>query len=120
MKIYLITPVRMAGPKIAEMAAHHTASLEAMGHKVHFPPRDAPQDCKTGRSICEAHLKAMRACDSVHVLWDVDSKGSHFDLGMAYALNKPIVPVACVHPEGAGKSYWKAVIIPEDIARRFY
>lgn len=74
--------------------------------------RDAPQDCPTGQQICEVHLAAMRAADEVHVIWDVDSKGSHFDLGMAYALGKPIVGVETLQPDTPGKSYWKAVIRP--------
>ncbi len=28
----------------------------------------------------------MHACDEVHVIWDPDSVGSHFDFGMAFML----------------------------------
>jgi len=51
----------------------------------------------------------MRAADEVHVFWDVRSKGSHFDLGMAYALGKRIVPIECELPDGPEKSYWKVM-----------
>ena len=68
------------------------------------------QNDPTGQRICEEHLQAMIKCDEVHVYWDVDSKGSHFDLGMAYALEKDIIPICLVHPDPLGKSYWKAVI----------
>jgi nucleoside 2-deoxyribosyltransferase len=92
MKIYLIMPVRAALASAQIAASAYLATLEAQGHSVHFPPRDAPQDDPTGQRICEVHRAAMEAADEVHVLWDIDSKGSHFDLGMAYAMRKPIVP----------------------------
>lgn len=107
MKIYLIMAVRGANDPYPGIYA---ADMERLGHSVHFPPRDAPQDSPTGREICEVHLAAMRACDEVHVIWNVESKGSHFDLGMAYALGKKIVPVCSVQSDPPGKSYWKAVI----------
>ena len=75
-----------------------------------FPPDDAPQDDPTGAAICITHLAAMRDADEVHVFWDVESYGSHFDLGMAYALKKRIVPVSCERIDKPRKSYWKAVI----------
>jgi hypothetical protein len=52
----------------------------------------------------------MRNADEVHVFWDVESFGSHFDLGMAYALNKRIVPLSRKRSDTPEKSYWKAVI----------
>jgi hypothetical protein len=108
MRIYLICPVR--GIADQSEAAAYVAELEANGHRVHFPPRDVDQNDTTGARICYEHREAMLDADAVHVIWDVDSKGSHFDLGMAYAMGLPIVGVRCVKPDGEGKSYWKAVI----------
>lgn len=109
MNIYIICAVRNAAPeRVAELRAY-AETQRSHGHHVHFPPDDAPQDCPTGIAICETHLAAMQACDEVHVFWDVKSSGSHFDLGMAYALGKHIVPVACEHPDGSEKSYWKVM-----------
>ena len=110
MKIYLIMPVRNVHNDVLRVANLHRESLETNGHEVHYPPRDAPQLCPTGRTICETHRAAMETCDEVHVIWDVSSKGSHFDLGMAYALRKPIVGIWCINGDPAGKSYWKAVV----------
>lgn len=107
MKIYVICPVRNADPAVLEGVAEHVRSCEARGHDVHYPPRDVAQDCPTGVSICEAHRSAMLAADEVHLFWDVQSKGSHFDLGMAYALSKKLVPVSCFGGDTPGKSYWK-------------
>lgn len=105
--VYIIVPVRDADPALAE---DYVSRLESKGHKVHYPPRDVWQGCPTGKSICQKHREAMTISDEVHVIWDVESKGSHFDLGMAYALGKPIIPIALVRPDSDGKSYWKAVI----------
>lgn len=54
----------------------------------------------------------MQAADEVHVLWDAQSYGSHFDLGMAYALGKPMKGIDAFYVDPPGKSYWKAVIAP--------
>jgi len=108
-KIYLICPVRNCPPEILEDVRWLVKTLEDGGHTVHFPQRDAPQEDATGSAICKTHLEAMRLCDEVHVVWDVDSKGSHFDLGMAYALRKPIKPLRTIRPDTDGKSYWKVM-----------
>ena len=107
--IYIICAVRNATPeRIQELRIYaNTKRLE--GHKVHFPPDDAPQDDPTGIEICNTHLKAMHLASEVHIFWDVRSSGSHFDLGMAFALNKKLVPVSCEIPDGAEKSYWKVI-----------
>ncbi len=115
--IYLIMPVRNADVNQHAACKAYCDTLESQGHIVHFPPRDAPQEDPTGARICDVHRAAMERADEVHVLWDVESKGSHFDLGMAYALRKPIIPVgAPVHPVVPGKSYWAAIIAPAHTA----
>lgn len=109
MNIYIICAVRNALPeRVAEIRAYAEAK-RAEGHHVHFPPDDVPQEDSTGEAICRMHLSAMEITDEVHVFWDVESKGSHFDLGMAYALCKRVVPVSCERPDGPGKSYWKVM-----------
>lgn len=109
MKIYIICAVRNATPeRVAEIRAY-AEQQRAAGHHVHFPPDDAPQSDPTGKAICETHRAAMLSCDEVHIFWDIRSSGSHFDLGMAYALRKPLVPVHCEIPDGPEKSYWKVM-----------
>ena len=115
-KIYLIMPVRASSAAKLVYASQYCGALEAQGHEVHFPPRDAPQDDPTGEHICKVHLAAMQAADEVHVLWDPESYGSHFDLGMAYALGKPIKGIDVCYVDRPGKSYWKAVIAPGELA----
>jgi nucleoside 2-deoxyribosyltransferase len=107
--IYIICPVRNADGERINNIRNEADKLRRDGHVVHFPPDDAPQDDPTGAEICRVHRIAMAKADEVHVFWDIDSKGSHFDLGMAYALNKPIVGM-CAFQEQPSKSYWNAVI----------
>lgn len=109
MRIYVICPVRNADPETLAMIERHVASTEAAGHEVHFPPRDVDQDDPTGERICREHLAAMKLADEVHVFWDAKSSGSHFDLGMAWALGKRCVPVHLFQPDGQGKSYVKVM-----------
>lgn len=108
MKVYIICPVREAHPSVTKRIRAYVEQL-AKHHEVHFPPDNAPQYDPTGRVICETHLRAMQIADEVHVFWDVDSKGSHFDLGMAYALGKTIRMLECLNGDIPGKSYWKAM-----------
>lgn len=109
MRIYIICAVRNASQDRVREIRDYAERQRTLGHSVHFPPDDAPQDDPTGVAICSAHLEAMRRADEVHVFWDVKSSGSHFDLGMAYALGVRLVPVACEHPDGPDKSYWKVI-----------
>jgi len=91
MKIHLICPVRKITEKVDEVLDDYVAELESEGHIVHYPKRDVCQDDDgIGLNICQAHLDSMKDSDEVHVLWDADSKGSHFDFGMAFAMGKPI------------------------------
>jgi hypothetical protein len=109
MNIYLICPVRNGTPDDVEK---YVRIREADGDFVHFPPRDVNQDDPTGARICAEHRSAMGWCDECHVFWDKTSRGSHFDLGMAYALGKPIVLIRAYQEDGEGKSYRKAVMSP--------
>lgn len=112
MRIYIICAVRNATEEEIAGIRHSITALREQGHDVHFPPDDVEQNDPTGRNICEVHRRAMQTADEVHVFWDVTSSGSHFDLGMAYALDKKIVPRSIAEPDPPHKSYWKAVIDP--------
>jgi len=105
MNIYLICLVRDATFDASEIVG----TLEAAGHNVHFPPRDVNQNDPIGLDICNAHLKAMRMADEVCIVWDKNSKGSHFDLGMAFALERPVRLIKVVQPDIDGKSYLKVI-----------
>jgi hypothetical protein len=109
MRVYIICAVRLAREERVRAIRFYAAALREDGHLVHFPPDDVQQDDPTGAGICRAHLAAMRTADEVHVFWDLNSFGSHFDLGMAYAMGKKIVPIECEQPDPPGKSYWKVM-----------
>ena len=109
MRIYVIGPVRIATEGQASIQANYCAKMEAEGHEVFLPQRDAPQDSPTGYEIVEAELEAIKEADEVHVFWDINSKGSHFDLGMAYALRKKIIMRYLFQPDSEDKSYVKVV-----------
>lgn len=102
-KVYLICPVRNCSESMRTFALQYVSRLEASGAQVHFPPRDVDQrDDGIGLAINGANRQALLSCDEVHVVWDPESTGSHFDLGMAYMLQVfrtcPIVLASPVHP----------------------
>ena len=108
-RAYIICTVRNATEEQQKVIDALADQLKKEGWDVHNPKYDAPQDDKTGIMICNTHKNAMKMADKVFVIWDVNSFGSHFDLGMAFALEKPIELVSSVHPDTEGKSYLKVI-----------
>jgi nucleoside 2-deoxyribosyltransferase len=108
MKIYIICPVRNATPQQVKMFNDYVRKLEK-NHTVFLPHRDAPQKSETGYEIVESELNFIKSCDRVDVFWDIESKGSHFDLGMCYALRKPIKWCYDFHKDPKCKSYKKVI-----------
>jgi len=109
MKFYIICPVRKITPEQINEQGEYVAKLEKEGFEVFYPPRDAPQESKTGYEIVMAELNAIKDCDEVHIFWDINSNGSHFDLGMVIALEKKIKIVKLYQPDVQEKSYMKVV-----------
>ena len=108
-KVYLICPVRNCSDELRRFSEEYVTKLESGGNKVHYPPRDVDQtDDGIGLTINEANRGAILECDEVHVIWDTNSKGSHFDFGMAFMLQAirkcPIVLASPIEPKGQ-KSY---------------
>ncbi|HXK37133.1 MAG TPA: hypothetical protein VJ553_06140 [Candidatus Paceibacterota bacterium] len=90
MRVYIICPVRILTDDTKAVLDRYVADLEAAGVTVHYPPRDVDQNDPIGLDIIHAHREAMQAADEVHIYWAEKSEGSRFDLGMAFALRKPI------------------------------
>lgn len=109
MKVHLICPVRNVTEEQQKEIDDYCKSLEIDGHIVHNPKYAVDQDDETGFNICQGHLDSMKNCDIVSVFWDVNSKGSHFDLGMAFALGKKINLIKIYQPDNDGKSYVKVM-----------
>lgn len=104
MKIFLICPVRNATCEENTRIGAYVTGLESVNHSVYWPWRDTQQSDPTGVRICADNRRALTEADEVHIWWSPESKGSHFDLGMAWALNKPIVRANPIEPTPA-KSY---------------
>ena len=86
-KAFLICPVRNHSP---DETASVVGDLEDSGWTVHWPHRDTNQDDDVGLDICNQNRVAIAAADMVFITWDGESTGSLFDLGMAFALGKPL------------------------------
>jgi nucleoside 2-deoxyribosyltransferase len=102
-RAFLICSVRGASPETLAAQEQYVRDLEAQGFRVHYPPRDTDQTAP-GLEICRQNARAIAASDVVHVWYAPDSQGSHFDMGVAFALSKRIV-IAHSVPYGPGKSY---------------
>lgn len=71
-----------------------------LGVECYIPGRDTIQ--KVGGTILYDNLTAMRKCGvDVYVIWDGQSQGTLFDMGMAYAMGKNIIP----HTLAASRSW---------------
>ena len=101
MRAFLICPVRGRDP---DLYARVVADLEDHGYQVHWPPRDTNQEDDTGYQICTDNRAAIKAADVVCIIWDGQSQGCLFDMGMAFALRKPVY-VWRAPPRTEGKSF---------------
>ena len=103
MNIFIIGSVRGASPAEQGKLDHHAMQLESDGHSVHLPHRDTEQDAD-GIDICRQNREAIQKADIVHIFYCPESQGTHFDMGVAFALDKPLKVVSNVE-YGLGKSY---------------
>lgn len=71
-------------------ALEHAHKLELEGHETYVPLRDTEQVLTTEAEILENNLKGIKWSDECHLIWDLSSQGTLFDMGCAYALGKPI------------------------------
>jgi len=102
-KIFVICTVRGANPEYKQKLEDYVKVLEIDGNEVHLPHRDTNQDAR-GIDICTENMESIIWADEVHIFYNPESQGSHFDMGVAFALNKPIKVVESV-PLTEGKSY---------------
>ena len=107
MNIFIICSVRDADDDYRQKLETYTAKLEADGYSVHLPHRDTNQD-QSGLDICTQNAHAIRQADEVHIFYTPTSQGTHFDLGVAFALGKPLVIVENVVYE-PGKSFARMI-----------
>ena len=91
MKIFLICPVRGITEEEKNVIEQYVLNLEEAGHTVHWPPRDTDQNDSVGLRICQDNRKALEEAEEIHIWYNETSRGSLFDLGMAFALRKKVV-----------------------------
>ncbi len=88
MKIFLICPVREADDQTTKRIGEFVENEEKnLGNKIHWPPRNTNQIDPIGLRICTDNAMGIIESDEIDVYWDKNSKGSHFDLGMAFVLH---------------------------------
>lgn len=93
----------------------YVKALGEDGWDVYWPSRDTDQADAIGLKICDANRNAIESADRVFVIWDGKSTGCLFDLGMAWALRKPITILQCNSDDNAGKSFAKMIRAWEEL-----
>ena len=88
--VFIISPVRGITEQQIASIRRYIQYLRDEGRVIYWPYEDTGQNDDTGYAICRANRKALENSKAVHVWWQPDSEGSLFDLGMAWALNKPM------------------------------
>jgi hypothetical protein len=89
MRIYVIRPIRRATKAMIDYVDSYVETLEEQGNKVYDPLRDTDNDAPEWE-ICTANTIAIMDAERVSVFYDRRSRGSHFDLGVAFTLGKRI------------------------------
>jgi len=102
-KVFIICSVRGASDEYKEKLENYVSDLEQNGCKIHLPHRDTNQNA-TGIEICKENSTAIFNADEVHIFYSSKSQGTHFDMGVAFALDKQLVVVEN-EKYGEGKSY---------------
>jgi hypothetical protein len=120
-RIFIICTVRGASEEYKKKLEDYVAKLEKEGNKVHLPHRDTKQDA-LGYDICIQNMTAIHNADEVHLFYNPDSQGTHFDLGVAFSSNKKLVIVenhVTFDPNIPGKSFARMITEWETKGRRF-
>lgn len=74
-----------------DLINQHLVDLEEHGHEARKAAYDDLDINEYG--ICSYNRDCIKWADVVHVFWDGRSIGTQFDIGMAFALGKPILLV---------------------------
>lgn len=107
-KVFIICSVRGASNEYKEKLEKYVDTLEKSGVKVHLPHRDTNQSA-TGIEICNQNMDAIKQSDEVHIFYSKESQGTHFDMGVAFAMNKKIKVIEN-EPYVEGKSYPRMLV----------
>lgn len=110
--VFVICSVRGATEEYKLKLEEYVAELESLDYIVHLPHRDTNQNV-SGVEICSQNRDAIKISDEVHIFYSSSSQGTHFDMGMAFAMNKPIIVVEN-EQIGEGKSFPRMLMEWED------
>ncbi len=90
-KHFLICPVRIATPEQRQWIENYVSMMMEKGYVIHAPHLHTVQtDLFGGYGICMQNAEAIGTSECVDILYNQKSTGSVFDLGVAYALSKPL------------------------------
>ena len=90
-KIFLICPVRNATAEQRKWIEEFVSQKYKEGYVIHAPHLHTVQsDLFGGYAICKQNAEAVASSREVDIYYDQSSTGSVFDLGVAYALHKPL------------------------------
>ena len=90
-KIFLICPVRNATEEQRKWIEEFVERKTQEGYIIHAPHLHTNQvDPLGGYGICKQNSEAVASSEEIDIYYDQSSTGSVFDLGVAYALHKPI------------------------------
>ena len=107
MKVFIISSVRNAPQSLRDKLEDYSRQLDDDGHQVYLPHRDT-NSSQPSLEIVRQNKEAIAAADEIHVYYNPDSQGSHFELGVAFALNKNIRVIENIdYPEG--KSFARVI-----------
>lgn len=107
-KVFLICSVRGVGEEQRLAQEEYVRMLESRGYEVHYPPRDTRQDALS-IEVNTQNVNAIKCADEVHVWYNPNSVGTHFDLGATFALGKKVMIAHNVDPLPVGKSYARLI-----------
>jgi hypothetical protein len=85
--VFIICPVRIATPEVVARLEAYADMLEDNDVEVHLPHRDTNQ-CQSGLNINRENAMAMFLSNEIHIFYDPNSQGTHFDMGVAFALDQ--------------------------------
>lgn len=103
-KVFIICTVRGASDEYRKKLEDYVKSLEENNYKVHLPHRDTDQTA-SGYEICSQNARAIAMADEVHIFYNPDSQGTHFDMGVAFAYGRKIVVVENTKYDPTKKSF---------------
>ncbi len=90
-KIFLICPVRNATDEQRKWIEDFVHDKYSEGYTIHAPHLHTRQtDLFGGYAICKQNAEAVASSQEIDIYYDQSSTGSVFDLGVAYALHKPL------------------------------